>query len=60
MHTGVVRRPEGKKPHRRPRRRWEGNVKWMFKIQDEWAWTGLMWPGKWLALVNTIMSLRVP
>jgi hypothetical protein len=27
----LVGRPEGRRPHGRPRRRWEDNIKWIFK-----------------------------
>jgi hypothetical protein len=38
----LVRRPEGKRPFGRPRRRWEGNIK-MDRQEVGWgAWTGLM------------------
>jgi hypothetical protein len=57
----LVRRPEGRRPLGRPRRRWEGNIKmdlgeigfrdmdWIHLAQD-----------RWWALVNTVMNLRVP
>jgi hypothetical protein len=35
--------PDGKKPLERPRRRWEDNIKWIFKKSDEESWTGLIW-----------------
>jgi hypothetical protein len=34
----LVRRPEGRRPLGRPRRRWENNMK--MDLQD---WTGLVW-----------------
>jgi hypothetical protein len=39
----LVGRPEGRRPLRRPRRRWEDNIK--IDLQDVgWgAWTGLIW-----------------
>jgi hypothetical protein len=58
-----VGRPEGRRPLRRPRRRWEdnnemvlreigfGDVDWIHWAQDT---------DRWRALVNTVMSLRVP
>ena len=35
----LVGKPEGK----RPRRRWEDNIKWIFRKWDDGAWTGLIW-----------------
>jgi len=59
----LVGKPEGKRPFRRPRRRWKNNIKmdlqevgrgcgdWMELAQDKDRW----WP-----LVSTVMNLRVP
>jgi hypothetical protein len=59
----LVGRPEGRRPLGRPRRRWENNIKmdfgeigfedvdWIHWAQDR---------GRWRALVNTVMNLRVP
>jgi hypothetical protein len=56
-------RPKGKRPLRRPRRRWEDNIKldlreigidganWIHLAQDV---------VQWWAFVNTVMNLRVP
>jgi hypothetical protein len=59
----LVRRPEGKRPLGRPRRRWVDKIKMALK---EIGWNGTNWidvaEGRdtWRALVNTIMNLRVP
>jgi hypothetical protein len=59
----LVGKPEGKIPLGRPRRRWMDNIKidlreigrngmdWIHVAQDR---------DQWRALVNTVMSLRVP
>jgi hypothetical protein len=60
----LVGEPEGRRPLGRPRRRWEddgirmdlgevgfGDLDWMHLAQDR---------DRWRALVNTVMSLRVP
>jgi hypothetical protein len=59
----LVVRPEGRRPLRRPRRRWEDNIKmdlgeigfgdvdWIHFAQDR---------DRWRALVNTVMNLGVP
>jgi hypothetical protein len=55
----LVGKPEGK----RPRRRWEDNIKMDLR---ETGWGGMDWTDlaqdrdQWRALVNTVMNLRVP
>jgi hypothetical protein len=63
VYRVLVRRPEGKRPLGRPRRRWEDNIKvslreteidganWILLAKDR---------VRWRAFVNTVMSLRVP
>jgi hypothetical protein len=56
----LVRKPEGKEQHGRPRCRWEGNIRLDLR---ETGWEGVDWihlaqdRDQWLALVNTVMNL---
>jgi hypothetical protein len=62
-HNIFVGRPEGRRPLRRSRRRWEDNIKmdlgeilfgdvdWIHLAQDR---------DRWQVLVKTVMNLQVP
>jgi hypothetical protein len=58
----LVWRPDGKRPFKRPRRRWEDNIK--IDLQEV-GWGGMDWIGltqdrdRWWALANTVTNLRV-
>jgi hypothetical protein len=58
----LIGRPEGKRPLRRPRRRWEDNIKIDLREKgiDGANWIQLA-QGRvqWRAFVNTVMNLRV-
>jgi hypothetical protein len=63
VYRVLVGRPEGKRPLRRPRRRWEDNIKMDLR---EIGIDGANWiqlaqdTVEWRACVNTVMNLRVP
>jgi hypothetical protein len=52
-----------KRPFRRPRHRWEDNIRMDLR---ETGWEGVDWmglaqdSGQWRAFVNTVMNLQVP
>jgi hypothetical protein len=58
-----MRKPEGKRPLGRPRRRWVDNIK-MDLLEIGWGyvdWTGLAKDrDKCRVLVNAVMNLRAP
>jgi hypothetical protein len=59
----LVGRPEGKRPLRRPRRRWKDNIKMdLREIRIHGAnWIQLAQDRvQWWAFVNTVKSRRVP
>jgi hypothetical protein len=59
----LVRKPEGKRALGGPRCRWVDNIK-MYLGEVGWGdvdWIGLAQDrNRWRALVNSVMSLRVP
>ena len=62
-YRALVGKPEGKRPLRRPRRRWEGNIK--MNLQKV-GFGGMGWielaqdMDRWRALVNAVKNLQVP
>ena len=58
----LVGKPEGKRPHGRPRRRWKDNIKMDLEVGC-WSvdWIELAQDReRWRALVTAVMNLRVP
>jgi hypothetical protein len=55
----LMGRPEGRRPHGRPRRRWEYNIKMQLQ---EVGWEGMHWidiaqdRDRWRAVVNAVMN----
>ena len=59
----LVGKPEGKRPLRRPRRRWKDNIKMDLREVgcDPGEWIDLAEDrDQWQAYVRTVMNLRVP
>jgi len=55
-----VGKPEGKRPLRRPRRRWEDNIKIGVGCESV-DWTDLAQDrDRWQILVNAVMNFLVP
>jgi hypothetical protein len=59
----LVGRPEGRRPLGRRRHRWEDNIKMDLREigfgDVDWIHMA-QYRGRWRALVNTVMNLRVP
>jgi len=62
VYRVLVGKPEGKRPHGRPRRRWESNIK--IDLQEvgceDMDWIELADRDRWWALMNAVMNIRVP
>jgi len=58
----LVRKPEGKRPLERPRRRWVDNVRMDLQVGCGYVdWIGLVQDrDRWRTLVSAVMNLRVP
>jgi hypothetical protein len=59
----LVGKPEGKRPLRRPRRRWVDNIR-MDLVEVGWGdvdWIGVAQDrDRWRGLMNSVFNLRVP
>jgi hypothetical protein len=59
----LIGMPEGKRPLRRPRRRWVNNIQIDLR---QTGWDGMDWidlnkdRDQWRVLVNAVMNLQVP
>ena len=63
VYRALVRKPEGRRPMGRPKRRWVDNIR--MDLQDVGCgymdWIGLAQDrDRWRTLVSAIMNLRVP
>ena len=63
VYRVLMRKPEGRRPLGRPRRRWVDNIR--IDLQEVGCgymdWIGLTQDrNRWLTLVSAVMNLRVP
>jgi hypothetical protein len=61
MYIVLVRKPEGKRPLGRPRRRWDNGIR-MYLSEISWVidWIQLAQDrGRWRSFVNMVMKLLV-
>ena len=63
LYRVLVRKPEGKRPLGRPRRRWEDNIKMDLQAVERGGmdWIDLaQYRDRWRAVVNAVMNPLVP
>ena len=58
IHRILVGKPEGKRPHGRPRPRWEITIRYILRKWDVGVWTGLIWLR--IGTGSGLMYLRIP
>jgi hypothetical protein len=62
VYKVLMGEPEGQSPLGRPRRRWKDGIRMVLREIGWWSveWLQLVQDrGRWRALVNTVMNLRV-
>ena len=63
MYRVLVGKPEGRRPHGRPRRRWVDNIRMDLQVVGcgYMDWIGLAQDrDSWRMLVSAVMNIRVP
>jgi len=62
VYRVLVGKPDGKRPLRRPRRRWEDNIKTdLREVGGGGDWMELaQYRDRWRALVSAVMNFRAP